>query len=300
LVGPLQVAYLQAGKNPNAIDDNSPGIQLAVRIFSTLQKSQMPNGAIAYSPWNTYDYENPALGGTASVENSASLLAGLKMFASILENKSSSQYKDLVPQIRAVSDKLLQFIKSAYSPSSGYFRQGGGYIQNVWQWNEDQTSGFAVDCQTWVISVVGAPTIDSWFGEGTTFNLWQTTKKIGGFGYNSGANTVVGLGFAHNQQVQVFSGEWSFGAVNMLRTLAKQLPAHAQVLRNEADNIRQAIDDFLTTYDNDVNSDVVNYANKRYKIPWGWWANPISSTASVAWAVMVDSNYNPFQVGGDY
>jgi len=294
------VAFLQSGKNPNAIDDNSPAIQLAVRIFSTLQKQQMPNGAIGYSPWNTYDYDNPALGGTASVENAASLLSGLKTLESILENKSNTQYKSLIPQIRDVSDKLTQFIKSAYSPSSGYFRQGGGYYLHGWEWNENPISGFAVDCQTWVLSVIGAPTVDSWFGEGTSFNIWQTTKKIGGFGYNSAANTVIGLGFSQNAQVQVFSGEWSFGAVNMLRILAKQLPAHAQVFKNEADNIRQAIEDHLSFRDNEINSDVVNYSNKRYQIPWGWWANPISSTASIAWAVMIDSNYNPFLVGGDY
>jgi len=269
-------------------------------MFSTFQKVQMPNGAIAYSPWNTYDYDNPALGGTASVENAASALAGLKILNSILTNKSNSQYKDLIPQIKAVTDKLEQFIKSAYSPSLGYFRQGGTYFLSGWEWNEHPTSGFAVDCQTWVISVIGAPTIDSWFGAGTTYNIWQLTKKVGGYGYNAQANSVIGLGFSQNQQVQVFSGEWSFGAVNMLRILSKQLPAHATELKNEADSIRQAIEDYLSFRDNEINSDVVNYANKRYYIPWGWWANPISSTASIAWAVMVDSNYNPFQIGGTY
>ena len=40
------------------------------------------------------------------------------------------------------------------------------------------------------------------------------------------------------------------------------------------------------------------YANKRYFIPWGWWANPIPSLASSAWVVLIDENYNPFILGG--
>jgi len=42
------------------------------------------------------------------------------------------------------------------------------------------------------------------------------------------------------------------------------------------------------------------YANKRFFIPWGWYANPIGATASTAWAVLNDFNYNPFQLGGTF
>lgn len=300
-VGPLQSAYIKAGGNVNNIDDQSSAMQLAVNMFATFQTMQMPNGAIAYAPWNTYDSGNPALGGTASTENAASSLAGLKALLYVLQNKGNTQYKSLVPQVQSVIDKLTGFIKSAYSPSNGFFIQGGTYDKNGnFQWNNDANSLFAVDCQTWVMSVVGPAQVDAWFGAGTALNIWQTTKKIGGYKYNAQQGTALGLGFSVNQQVQVFSGEWTFGGVNMLRIFAKQYPSQAQALTDEADDLRQAIEDYLSAHDNTFNTDVVNYANKRYYIPWGWYANPIPSTASVSWAVMVDSNFNPFKLGGAY
>jgi len=235
------------------------------------------------------------------VENAASNLAGLKAFLYVLQQKQSSQYKNLVPQVQDVITKLTNFLKSAYEPSLGYFIQGGSYDKN-WNfvWNKDPNSTFAVDCQTWVISVLGATTIDGWFGAGTTLKIWQNTKKLGGYSYDSSSDTVLGVGFSKNEQVQVFSGEWSFGALNMLRIIANQLPASKQKLQNEADIIRQAIDDSLTFYDVALGSDIVNYANRRYYIPWGWYANPLPSLASVSWAVYADANYNPFLLGGAY
>ena len=42
------------------------------------------------------------------------------------------------------------------------------------------------------------------------------------------------------------------------------------------------------------------YANARFFIPWGWFANPIGSTASTGWAVFWDYLYNPFELGGGF
>jgi len=299
--GPLQVAYVMANKNPNGISDNSNAMKLAIAMFKTFQMQQMPNGAIAYAPWNTWDDQNSALGGTASIENCASSLAGIKALLYIIQQNQNTQYKNLIPQIQDVITKLTNFIKAAYDPSVGYFLQGGSY-DKAWKfsWNKDYNSTFAVDCQTWVISVLGAPTIDGWFGAGTTLKIWQNTKLIGGYAYDSFSDTVLGLGFSKNQEVQIFSGEWSLGAVNMLKILANQLPNSRTKLLNEADIIRQAVDDSLTFYDVSINSDIVNYATRRYWIPWGWYANPLPSMASVAWSVFTDSNYNPFILGGAY
>jgi hypothetical protein len=40
------------------------------------------------------------------------------------------------------------------------------------------------------------------------------------------------------------------------------------------------------------------YANKRYEIPFGWWANALPSLASTTWAIMTDHNFDPFVLGG--
>jgi len=42
------------------------------------------------------------------------------------------------------------------------------------------------------------------------------------------------------------------------------------------------------------------YANSRFFIPWGWYANPIGATSSTGWAVFNDFEYNPFQLGGGW
>jgi len=300
-IGPLQVAYIMAGKNVAAIPDSSSAMQLAVVMIQAFQTMQLPNGAIAYAPWNTYDFENPALGATTSTENCALTLASLQIFLYILQNNPTTQYKNLIPTAQSLIAGLTKYIKSAYSPSQGYFLQGGTLLNGTWQWNMDPASMFAVDCQTWVMSVLGAPTIDQWFGAGTALNIWTTTMKLGGYVYDPSSNTVQGVGYSLNQGVNVFSGEWSFGAINMLRIFATQYNASVQPqLVYQANLIRQNIEGRLTYTDNTLKSTVVWYANKRYTIPWGWFANPISSTASIAWAVMVDSNFNPFVLGGSY
>jgi len=299
--GPLQTAFLRANRNANLISDTSSALRLAISMFKTFQIQQMPNGAIAYAPWNTWDQYNLALGATASIENSASTLAGVRMLLYILQNNQNTQFKAQIPQIQDFITKITNFIRSAYDPSVGYFLQGGSYDSNwVFQWNRDPESTFAIDCQTWVISVLGAPNIDSWFGAGTTLKIWDNAKMIGGYSYDSGTKTVLGVGFSKNQQVQVFSGEWSLGAVNMLKILAEQLPESRDRLSMEADLIRKAVDDALTFYDVEISGDIVNYAQRRYWIPWGWYANPLPSLASVGWAVFTDSNFNPFVLGGNY
>ena len=40
------------------------------------------------------------------------------------------------------------------------------------------------------------------------------------------------------------------------------------------------------------------YASRRYHIPFGWYANPLPSTASTAWVLMIADRYDPFGIGG--
>jgi len=302
LIGPFQVAFLQAGKNAGAISDDSNAMILGVIMFQAFQTMQLPNGAIAYAPWNTYDFLNPALGGTASTENAASSLAGLRMLLYILQNNPNTQYKSLIPSVQTVITGLMSFLKSAYNPSNGYFYQGGTLTNGNWQWNTDPSTMFAVDCQTWVMSVIGPSQVDQWFGQGTALKIWDTTMKLGGYVYDPSSDTVQGVGYSLNAGYNVFSGEWSFGALNMLRIFATYYTdaTTQSKLLYQANLIRQNIESRLTYPDNDLQSTIVWYANKRYSIPWGWYANPVASTASTGWAVMADSNFNPFVLGGSY
>jgi len=122
--------------------------------------------------------------------------------------------------------------------------------------------------------------------------------------YNDATHQVQGLGFSVNTVYQVFSGEWSLGAVSMLQVLSYQYRDNAeyhQVLIRDMTDIRNSVESRLTTsiqFKNGVTSPAVLYANKRYFIPFGWWSLTVPSQASTGWAVMVDNHFNPFVLGG--
>ena len=59
-----------------------------------------------------------------------------------------------------------------------------------------------MDCQTWLIAIVGPAAIDTWFGEGTTMKVWEKLKSIGGYGCDD-SNKCKGVGFSHNEEDQV-------------------------------------------------------------------------------------------------
>jgi len=157
-----------------------------------------------------------------------------------------------------------------------------------------------VDCQTWVMSVLGKNQVESWFGAGAADRIWLQTKKLGGFKYTAGNERVVGLGYSFNSQSQAYSGEWTSGAINMLRIFAKESGERRYM--DEADEMKMHIEHPLagnfTLGGRRV--EAVKYANERYYIPFGWWANPFPNIASTAWLLFLDSNFNPFNLGGAY
>jgi len=195
---------------------------------------------------------------------------------------------------------MKKYLKSAFSENSKFFINGG-----KWNWMTKKMNwyqNFAVDCQTWTISVLGEKLIDSWFGTGTTAKIWDVTVQLGGYKYDG--TMASGVGFSINSQAQVFSGEWTFGAVNMFRILANETqdPDMKTLWMKNSLFMRKAISDTLTHSFplNGTTVTAVMYANTRYYIPFGWWSNPLPSTSSSSWAVLIDGNFNPFYLGGDY
>ncbi len=49
---------------------------------------------------------------------------------------------------------------------------------------------------------------------------------------------------------------------------------------------------------NPVRSEPYVYSSKRYRIPFGWYGNPIPSTSSTAWVILIADEYDPFGYGG--
>jgi len=261
-------------------------------------------GAVYYAPRNTWDATDPQIGDSISTENNASLLAGLKMLLYILKTRTSRVYASFEPRVDQLINHITNYIKSSYNFQYGYFSQGAEYTGDtkVWTWVKEPF--FAVDCQTWLITILGKDVIDGWFGTGTTLRIWNTTKQIGGYQYDPKTSWVRGVGFTENAQDQVFSGEWSLGAINMLYVLGQSYGGDEQkALIAEAQYMRQALEtDLVTqgTLDNGQPASAVLYANKRYFIPFGWYANPLWSTASTSWTVTTDLQFNPFYLGGAF
>ncbi|MFH0879033.1 MAG: hypothetical protein V2A34_04925, partial [Lentisphaerota bacterium] len=197
------------------------------------------------------------------------------------------------------------------------------------------TNLFAVDCQTWGMAVLGAQRVDQWFGEDKAYEIWRHTRDYGGCFTNASHATIQGVGFSdiNNLQNDMASAEWTFGAILMCRNLARDYwemgkPDLAQSLALDAETMRAGIESLkvpvsqiqtittspgsgaIFTYDPDWqvwgSPSVTNfnagsaylYASRRYEIPFGWWANPLPSLASSAWAIMTDHDFDPFVLGG--
>lgn len=190
-------------------------------------------------------------------------------------------------------------------------------------------AGHAGDLQT-----VGPKLVDEWFGFGASYKAWQQVKHYGGYGVGT---TLWGVGYSdkdgngidnngHYKQ-GILSAEWTAGAINMVRDmvtyyqsiaknnthfkLAQDYVAHLQV--DESSMIKNVqtlrFNNYETTtfpgkpanYKALLPSETFQpylYASKRYMIPFGWFANPIPSTCSTSWMIMLAHHYDPFQYGG--
>jgi hypothetical protein len=313
LLGPSQVAMMNANFKPVDIPDDDPAFILGSSFLSALHVMKIgETGGFYYTPWNTwfnFSHQSEAIGATFSIENQGSTLAGLEALQFILKNKPNSAHAGLLPQLNGYVTNLRKFVLDAYDPQLGFFKQGGTYnktFQNI-TWSQSGQPDFAVDCQTWVSAVLGTKLIDKTYGDLTAYNLWQTVKNLGGWMCPNGMFCGVGYTYT-NYSGQVFSGEWTYGAINWLNVMIADSGYNATLISNLQTDIQSmmfGLETYLWTATHLNNGTAqyssVKYSDKRYFIPFGWWANSIPALASTSWAALVQSNYNPFNVNnGSY
>jgi hypothetical protein len=192
----------------------------------------------------------------------------------------------------------------------------------------------AVDVNTWGISALGADQLDQWFGFGASYRLWQSVKGWGAYGVGS---TLWGVGYSDQDgnglrpdgtyQQGVLSAEWTAGAINAVRNMihhyetvvpgtdhSAEAQAMLRSLRSDEHDMLDGIrtlraDRYLHTDFPGKLPDAVNvgtgtlqpylYASRRYFIPFGWYANPIPSTCSTAWILMLADHFDPLGYGGE-
>ena len=231
---------------------------------------------------------------------------------------------------------ILSFFRK-YAWHNGEFVQGGRADDptSTMTWLPSQQPK-AVDVNTWGVAALGPQQIDAWFGFGAAYQTWQQVKHWGGYGIGK---DLWGVGFSDQDgngldakgdyRQGIFSTEWTAGAITMLRSMI----AHYQTIPPESSNYLEAqpfleklkadeqsmltaieklrIDTYATVGFPGQPQNVRKilppgqtrpylYASKRYLIPFGWYANPIPSTCSTAWMIMVKDGYNPFVYGGKY
>lgn len=192
----------------------------------------------------------------------------------------------------------------------------------------------AVDVNTWGVAALGPKQIEDWFGFGAAYKVWQQVKNWAGYG---DGQTLWGVGYSdkdgngldsHRKYQQgILSAEWTAGAINMVRVMI----AYYQTVPSSSSNYQMA-KKYIKSLISDENSMLTNiqnlridkyklvnfpgkpanydsllssenylpylYASKRYMIPFGWYANPLPSTCSTAWMIMVADRFNPFVYGG--
>ena len=240
-IGPLQAASLhyQVAPANGFVPLHDPALDNALRVLPTFAQMQSSLGGIYYAPAGTVANQGAELVDPSfiSVENNLSVLAGLRILQQTLQTTRERQpglsaaEQQRIDQALSLcqtmekggtiagrrSEGVLAFLRQ-YAWLDGEFVQGGWADKpgsNV-RWQPSLTAK-AVDVNTWGIAVLGAETIDKWFGFGATQALWQRVRNWGGYGEG---RTLWGVGFSNldgngideqgNFRQGVLSSEWSY------------------------------------------------------------------------------------------
>ncbi len=196
----------------------------------------------------------------------------------------------------------------------------------------------AVDVNTWGVAALGSEQIDAWFGFGAAYQLWERLKDWGacgeaqtlwGVGYSDADSN--GKNSRGNFRASVLSAEWTAGAIVMVRNMihhyrspprsaAEAAQAQIFVSKLADDESRMVAGVQRLRYDRyiqgnlpgkpadyanlivepatPVSSEPYLYSSRRYLVPFGWYGNPIPSTAASAWIILVADRFDPFGYAG--
>ncbi|MBS0376852.1 MAG: hypothetical protein JSS29_00090 [Proteobacteria bacterium] len=195
----------------------------------------------------------------------------------------------------------------------------------------------AVDVNTWGVAALGAKQIDDWFGAGAAYRLWESVKRWGAYGegqtlYGVGYSDADGNGRLDDGRYRsgVLSAEWTAGAIVAVRNMAEYYGAtpkgvdaprarilvvalkadeEAMVEGLERMRFSRYVDghltgkpahypDLIVEPTSPIPSEPYLYSSRRYRIPFGWYGNPLPSTSSTAWAILIADHFDPFGYRG--
>ncbi|MDP8264690.1 MAG: hypothetical protein P9M12_04325 [Candidatus Aceula lacicola] len=278
--------------NPQEQEYSHPQESVELSLAKELARAaillQAENGGIRMAPIGTFregHQDGKGWYNLISTENNLSWYAAFRMLYQITND---SKYRDAL-------DKMDNYFQLAWNEEDQYFYQGMSFRKESWNLEKKH---FATDVQTWGILVLGCEKIDSWFGEGASYRAWQSAKELAGSVDKN--NRLLGVGFTtENDRVSV---EWTAGAIFAARTVSgyyeeidpqwsTQSFVDAQEMREGVEFLRKELAE---------NKGAYSYSSRRGWIPFGWFSHEPSvlSLASTAWMVLLDANFNPFDLPG--
>ena len=337
-LAPMQVAYNQGRGQPGwstatapvnvpALMDNASRALYAVAL--------MQNSATGglYRQVVPVDAKDPSQAYNLSTENNWSMYAGLGFLKAALLD-----FKAATPAYKAVLtfdlDNALSAVDTIRGRMQGFFRNKGLIWHGAGAPFADPaavshafflqgTSGkggaargstaFAPDVETWGIAALLGDRalekdLEGVYGPGFLDAMFRSAIDLAGF--YGGDHQLAGIGFnaqAPGDPAAQLAGEWTWGAVNAAIALADfhREPAHADPAMVEqllawAKSLIAGVN-AQCSHDYSLGGRPwvgYLYANKRAWIPWGWFSNPCPSQAATTWALMVNSGFNPFELGG--
>ena len=349
MIGPLNFLHvLYNGSIPkfSSFAAAPPQVQLGISILPAVSAMQSAPGSMYHCPKGTdmFPADNDEAENVSN-ENNFSMYAGLRILEFILAGAGAGATDPVIAKAKTDVDKLIAGLEKWFE--TGLFSEPlatgnrvvyqGGHVSFAGQYTPvgiQEYAGFAVDCQTWGLATLvpykGLKWVEGKLGAGGAAKLWTEVKTRAGHFVNG---SIAGVGFTevieYNATTkknvtahEVWSAEWSFGAVTMLRTLAEAYTAAGQAsqatsLLADAGTIMKAV--MTPTCMGGLNNNCTKeqggapystpqvpvagnggmlYANTRFFIPWGWYANPVSSLCSTSWSIMAQHSFNPFVLGG--
>lgn len=250
-----------------------------------------------------------------------------------LQQMISSDQAD-INTVNGIKKKMVQFF-AGQSTAGDLFNHAGNYFYSSVSQDPSHPdvapaygTAFAVDVQTWGATVIATSKKDpndpndpdllkamtDAYGPDVMYNMLNAA--INQSGYRDSTGKLLGVGYTEQEQPKdkdfyELSGEWTFGAINAAITLAnyydhdstdKDAPTKKADLIALAKQMLAGTASEVSSVDGNPASGTAQlsylYANKRAAIPFGWYSNKIPSTASTGWSLMVNSCFNPLELGG--
>lgn len=314
LIAPLQLAYKKWRAGSATADSlASTELYLARSILPACKAMQTRIGAVYARPASAGEPQERLIVNEANL----TLYAGLLMLRQLTAEVGDTREQDCV--IEGLLEGLLSYFRAhLFGNERGECRvhtcgifEADAFLPDTGAWG--QAVPFGVDVHTWGMSILGVAEVDSKLGHGACFDLWCAVKRHAGY-YPDGTTDgpISGVGYSSSPGGQpihdVCSPEWTFGAINMCRILAAEYdapglhhdPALASRFRVDEQDMLAGVERFESSPETEFACRAYPYVNRFCDTGFTWFAIPVASLCSTAWAVLVREHFNPFRLGGDY